>query len=148
MILSTLKTYGLIALAVFTLATSTASYFLWKSNTRLQVDIATLQSELSVSRDHVAFLESSFKIDNESLETQIKEGEKVDATFEDLSSQLQTLRCQNIIQEKIKYVEKFKDAPKPLGVADNINAVGKLLDQAACTANGNCVPAGSSPSGL
>ena len=148
MILDTLKTYGLIALTVITLGTSAASYFLWKSNTQLSIDIATLQTELSVSRDLVSLLESNSKIDDESLDLQIKEGVKVDATFGDLSSQLQTLKCQSIVQEKIKYVEKFKDVPKPLGVTDNINAVGQLLQSAACAANSNCVPTGSSPSGL
>ena len=139
-----IKTVGIIVLLIFTLISAGSTVFLIKTNTKLHSEIVTLQLKLDESENVVQTLRDQAKVTDDSLKQQIESGVKVDDAFQQINHDLADIKCKTTTQVRTHDVKGIVPSSDASDIAD----VAKLLDTAACTANSDCKPTGSSPSGL
>jgi Tfp pilus assembly protein PilN len=146
-----LKSIGIVVLLIFTLITGASTVYLIKANTKLHTEIGVLQLKLDESTSVVKMLQDGVRVDNEALEEQIESGIMLENKFTSLDQQLADIKCKANEQAPIEIntdVKKtiLKKQPSPTVKADTTSAsvaiasVGRLLDEAACTANSDCKP--------
>lgn len=147
-----LKYIGIIVLLIFTLITGASTVYLIKANTKLHTEIGALQLKLDESESVVNTLQDSIKVDDQALAEQIESGINIETKFTALDQQLAEVKCKaNNTQEKSPNVKQtiqqrqVSIPSKAIGISDasDIADVGRLLDEAACTANSDCKPSES-----
>lgn len=141
-----LKTIGIIVLLVFTLITGTSTVYLIKANTKLHTELGIVQLKLDESHSIVKTYQDSARVDNEALQEQIESGIILENEFTALDQQLADIKCKSYKQAETptnvkKTIQQRQVSPSRAEVIDTtvaIASVGRLLDAAACNANGDC----------
>jgi hypothetical protein len=151
-----LKTIGIVVLLIFTFICGSSTVWLIKANTALHTEIGVMQLKLDESKAAIETFQDAAKVDNEALAKQIESGIILENQFTSLDEQLAEIKCKsNQPVETTPNVNKTiqqGQVSRPTTVkgtdAADIANVGRLLDQAACTANSDCKPSDGSPSRL
>lgn len=141
-----LKSIGIIVLLVFTLITGTSTVYLIKANTKLHTELGVMQLKLDESVSTIKTYEDSARVDNEALEEQIESGIILENEFTSLDQQLADIKCKSDKQAEtptnVKKTIQQKQVSPPqaevIATTVAIASVGRLLDTAACNANGDC----------
>jgi hypothetical protein len=146
-----LKTIGIVVLLIFTLICGSSTVYLIKANTALHKEIGVMELKLDESKATIKTFEDAIRVDNEALAAQIESGIIIESQFKSLDEQLADIKCKATtpqeIRQNVKTSSKEQVSPSPVVSnpdAASIAAVGRLLDEAACTANGDCKPSNGS----
>ena len=130
-----LKTAGIIALLIFVMITSVATWLLIKDNQQLRAELAIKKGELSQCMLQVEHAEKEKEVVDKTLDDVFNEHEKLAEDYGQLQERFDDIRC-----GKTKVSSGKKVNENDSSDAGNIAAVGVLLENAACLANGNCKP--------
>lgn len=145
-ILDNIKAVAIGIILILLVLSGLGNWFLIQTNESLKSDIVLLNVQVEAGQTALTKMQSQIDIFNATLKEQIEAEDIITDTFDGLNNDLNTLACDGKSAKVIgSNVSDQKDAAD---VAADIAAVGRLLDQASCTANHSCRPPSSPPERL